>query len=242
MKNLIVFLTLTFFSGSLLSHNNPVPEKSNRVYAHSGLKLRIEPSTHSEVIKVIPYGDRVTVLETHDEQQRIEWMNGNWVKVAYDNTEGYIFGGFISDLPMPKMDFELTSDDLDVTYPLISWAEHNFDEIRQSDTLMVDGLHRLTQHMENGITLVRRDTKYDFTVILTLPETEIEEAYNLVKSILLTKPERVTFNNKSIFVANNVGDIHRIKVQVDDPIELRKMKDGSVKILVTSFHHGCDVF
>ena len=241
MKNLIVFITLTFFSGSLLAHNLPTPVTSH-VYAHSGLKLRIEPSTHAEVIKIIPYGDKVTVLETMEEQQRIEWMSGHWVKVNYDNVQGYIFGGFISDLPMPTMDFELTRNDLDVTYPLISWAEHNYDEIRQPDTLMTEGLYRMTQHMENGISLVRRDTKYDFTVILTLPDTELEEAYNLIKSILLTKPERISYDNNSIFVANNVGDIHRIKIQLEDPIELRKMKDGSVKVLVTSFHHGCDVF
>ncbi len=246
MRYIIALLTLALFSNLMMGNNCPDGECSSpstfHVYAPSGLKLRVEPTTQSEVLTIVPYGDKVTLITMTDTAQQIEWMNGHWAKVNYDGIEGYLFGGFISDLPVPTYDFELTQDDLDVTYPLISWAEHNFDEVKRQDTLVTEGLYRITQHMEQGMTLTRRDTKYDFTVILEMPDTELEEAYNLVKSLLLTKPERVSFERESVFIPDNEGEIYRIKVNVNDPIQIRKMEDGSVKILVTSFHHGCDVF
>ena len=241
MKNLIAFLILTFFSGTMMGHNGP-ESRTSRVYAPSGLKLRVHPNTEGEILKIIPYGDKVIVMEEMLENERIEWMSGHWVKVQHEGAEGYLFGGFLSELPMPKEDFELTQDDLGITYPLLSWAEHNYDEIRTADTLLGEQIHKITQYMESGIRLTRRDTKYDFTVIMEIEDGSVEEAYNLVRSLLRTKAERTTFDNNSIFVPDLTGDIHRIKIHIDHPIEIRKMKDGRVKILVTSFHHGCDLF
>lgn len=241
MKNLIAFLTLIFLSGPAVGHNSP-ELGTMQVYAPSGLKLRIHPSTEGEVLKVIPYGDKVAVLDEMPQKERIEWMSGHWMKVEHEGSEGFIFGGFISELPLPKNDFELSQNDLDITYPLISWAEHNYDEIRAADTLLGDQIHKITQHLESGITLTRRDTKYDFTVIMEIEDGVMEDAYNLVRSMLRTTPEKISFDINSIFIPDLTGDIHRIKVQIDYPIEIRKMKDGSVKILVTSFHEGCDLF
>lgn len=241
MKNLIAFLTFVFFSGPMMGHNGP-ELGTMQVYAPSGLKLRIHPSTDGEVLKVIPYGDKVAILDEMPQKERIEWMSGHWMKVEHQGTEGFLFGGFISELPMPKNDFELSQNDLDITYPLISWAEHNYDEVRASDTLFGEHITKVTQYLESGLTLTRRDTKYDFTVILEIENGVMEDAYNLVRSMLRTTPERISFDNNSVFKPDISGEIHRINIQIDNPVEIRKMKNGTIKVLVTSFHQGCDLF
>jgi len=80
MKNLIAFILITVFSGQLMSNNIP-ENKTAHVYAFSGLKLRIQPNMESEVLEIIPYGDKVQVLNNSGHSQRIEWMSGEWVEV-----------------------------------------------------------------------------------------------------------------------------------------------------------------
>jgi len=241
MKNLIAFLILTVSSNFLMADIEPTLS-TKYIYAYSGLKLRATPGSDGQVLKVIPYGDKVTILENSEKEDLIEWMSGHWVLVSHDGTEGYLFEGFISDMPIPEYKFEMTQNDLDLTYPLLAWAEYHFDETRTSDTLLTDNLDRITQYLENGIIVSRRDNPYDFKVTMELPETKLEEAYNLVKSMLLTEAERYTFENKSIFIDNLDGDIHRIKVNLEKPLEIRTLANGNTKIIVTAFHTGCDVF
>lgn len=241
MKNLIAFLVLTLSSSFLMAEVEPTTS-TKYIYAYSGLKLRATPGSEGEILKVIPYGDKVTVIEQSDKKDLIEWMSGHWVKVSHDETEGYIFGGFISDFPIPEYNFEMTQNDLDLTYPLLAWAEYHYDETRPSDTLVTDNLDKVTQHLENGITVSRRDNPFDFKVVVELPDTKLEDAYNLLKSMLLTKAERYTFENKSIFIDNLDGEIDRIKVNIEYPVEIRKLANGNTKIIVTAFHRGCDIY
>jgi len=239
MKNLIAFLTIIFFYGNLMAVEPPV--NNRKVYAFSGLKLRVSPGLDSEVLTVIPYGESVQLLEKTELHESIEWMSGHWVKVQYGIESGYIFDGFISDLPVPQHGFELSKNDLDLTYPLIAWSEHHFDELLEGDTINYDFSEVLHQNLEHGHTLTRKDTPYSFKVILKLADTDLEEAYNLLRSLLKTEAERITFDNKSIFVADNDEYIDRIKVKLDQPVLLKELSDGSVSITVTDYQYGCDI-
>lgn len=242
MKNLIALLLILTFSISLNGNNEPVSPTTMHVYAYSGLKLRTQPTLNSEVVKVIPYGDKVTLIAKSGTHQVIEWMSGEWVKVTHGTDEGFIFEGFISELPIPNYKFEMSQNDLDLTYPLLAWAEYHFDEVKETDTIEKNDSHQIVQHLEKGITLTRKDSQYDFRVMMELSDTKIEDAYNLMKSMLLTKAERLTFENKTIFIHDNEGLMHRIKVNVDYPVEIKRMKNGNIKISVKSYHHGCDIF
>jgi len=241
MKNLMVLMMITLFAGLTMAEVDP-QLNTKYVYAYSGLKLRSQPNLEGQILKVIPYGHKVTILETVEKTDRIEWMTGQWVKVSHDNMEGYLFEGFISELPIPEYKFEMTQNDLDLSYPLIAWAEYHFDEVHKTDTIQNEHLDKITQHLENGITLTRRDNPYDFRVELDLPDTKIGDAYNLLKSMLLTQPERLTLENNSVFIDNVEGDIHRIKINLENPVELRLLSNGHTKITVSSFHQGCDIF
>jgi len=240
MKNLFCILVISFVSLSVSANIEPQAHSQN-VLAISGLKLRVTPELSGQLIKVIPFGESITVIEATNISQTIEWMQGEWLKVAYQGLEGYVFDGFISKLPVPNLDFELTQEDLDLTYPLLAWAEYHFDPISNPDTIEGDKYYTLVQHLENGIWLKREDSDYHFKATIILPDTKISEAYNLLRSMLLTKYERNSFVTNSLFISNNLGIIDKIKVDIDSPVEIKQLPDGSVKISVITFLEGCSL-
>ena len=107
MKNLnrivavMLILAIANISKAMVS---PPPFKVGEtltVFATSGLKLRATPASESFVLDIVDYGSEVKVLEldTSNAAFSIEWATGNWVKVEFEGTEGYLFNGFMSNLP-----------------------------------------------------------------------------------------------------------------------------------------------
>lgn len=240
MKNLICILIFSL-SGMTLNAYTPMDTSRLNVLAISGLSLRAIPSQSGQVLKVIDFGESVTMVEKTDKKENIEWLSGNWIKVRYQGLEGYVFDGFTSQLPVPMLDFELTQEDLDLTYPLLAWAEYHFDPTGDPDTIQNDHLYSMTQYLEEGIVLKREDSDYHFKSTIIIPDTKISEAYNIMKSMLLTKYERASFDNNTLYVANKYGIIDKIKVDIPSPVEIKQLIDGSVKISVITFHEGCSL-
>lgn len=241
MKNLMLLIAV-LFSFCLEGMNaNPSPGQLLSVYAYSGLKLRMTPSLQGETMTVIPFGQKVKLVSYVEKNaETIEWMTGSWIEVSYDEMQGYIFSGFTSELPIPLENFERSQNDLDLTYPILAWAEYHFDEIDTPDTLETQGLIKMTQYMINGVTLTRTNTKYNFKVSLEMEDKSIEEVYNLLRTMLSSEAERTTFDDHSIFVTGDNGQVERIKIGLDMPIIIKKMPNNVVKATVTAFHHGCD--
>lgn len=239
MKNiicvLIVSLTLTNLSG------NTAPEiKTKNVVAFSGLKLRIAPGLDQQVLTVIPYGEQVIVLEKTDISLSVEWLEGNWTKVEYEGTQGFIFDGFLTDFPIPSNDFELSQNDLQLTYPLLAWTEFHFDQVQIPDTISKKDFQQVTQYLEEGKVLTREENNAYFKSTLKVKNGQISDAYNLLKGMLLTKKEREEFVNNSIFISDREGEIYRIKINLLSPINIKKEKNGDVTISSISFHQGCE--
>jgi hypothetical protein len=166
-------------------------------------------------------------------------MEGNWTKVSYQNIEGYVFDGYLTSLPVPTEDFELTQNDLDLAYPLLAWAEHNFDYVLEPDTIERADKIKLIQYLENDIVLSREENDYAFKSELELTNVRLGDAYNIVKSMLLTKREREVFEENSVFISNRQGEVDRIKINLSSPVEIKKIGSNRVKITVISFHEGC---
>ena len=217
-----------------------VLEKEN-VFATSGIKLRATPSQTGQVIKIIPFGESISVLENTGQVQSIEWMDGEWIKAQYQGLEGYVFDGFTSRLPVPTLDFELTREDLDISYPLLSWAEYHFDPVRTNDTVQTNHAFVMTQFLENGIRVKREESDYHFKVEVTIPNTDISDVFIVLRSMLLTKLERQAFNHSAVYILNEKGWVDQIKVDLDNPLEIKALEDGSVKISVVTFHEGCSL-
>ncbi len=77
------------------------------VLVKAGLVLREKPDATSKKISTIPYGQKVTTLETPGEPFQVEpfsgfIITGNWVKVNVGGKVGFVFDGFLSSLEAPK--------------------------------------------------------------------------------------------------------------------------------------------
>ena len=242
MKNLIAFLILALCSQGLLAHGTPTPS-TTYVYALSGLNLRTAPETNGQIIKVIPFGDKVEIIEYTEKHQQIEWMEGVWVKVQHNGHEGYLFDGFLSHLPLPSViDGTTTRDDLDLTYPLINWLDLNYDETREADTLSLDKSYTLTKYMEGDIWYTQTDSEYRYRLNVLLTNTKPGEAHHLLKSMLQTKAEREVYEEKSVFISDELGQINKIRIELDQPVQVSKISETEVLITVTSYHTGCDIY
>jgi hypothetical protein len=239
MKNLICILIISLAAMGLSATTTPEPVTKN-VVAFSGLKLRIAPGLDQQVLTVIPYGEKVELIEETDIALSVEWLEGKWIKVGYEDQEGYIFDGFLTELPIPYNDFELSQNDLQLSYPILAYTEYHFDQVKEPDTLTKNNLTTITQYMQGGKILSREENSAYFKSTLTIENGEISDAYNLLKSMLLTKSEREEFVNNSVFIADSEGEIYRIKINLLSPVNIKKEKNGDVSISAISFHQGCE--
>jgi uncharacterized protein YgiM (DUF1202 family) len=75
------------------------------VAAKTGLSIREKPETGAKVLDKIPYGTKITLLETDHEKKSIitEGMTGYWQKVKYNNKTGYIIDSYLLPWTPPKL-------------------------------------------------------------------------------------------------------------------------------------------
>lgn len=83
------------------------------VHAAGGLMLRKTPDAKGEVIKSLPYGSAVKVLnkDFKKKPQTVEEFKGYsirgfWVCVEADSVEGYVFDGYLSTFKTPDAAFD----------------------------------------------------------------------------------------------------------------------------------------
>lgn len=100
MKNFILLATLFFVSVYGFS------QQSGTMYvaAKTGLSIREKPDANSKVLDKIPYGTKITLLQTEEEKFSIvtEGMRGYWQKVKFNNKTGYILDSYLFPWPPPK--------------------------------------------------------------------------------------------------------------------------------------------
>lgn len=247
LKNLISTIVLSFIAVIYISANDTTPKNftegtSLTVMAPSGLSIRNAPGKHARVLEVIEYGEKVSVLDNSEYtiiSERIDWVDGNWILVEYQGTEGYIFDGYLSALPMPNYEFELCYLDMDLIHPLESWANYHFDYNMTTDTTVGDyGLNKTVSLLENGHKLVKKDEIGYFKMDLYLSDVRLMDAYHLLLSMLPSKAERATFYNRSIFIEDVDGQLERVKINLDDQILISKTKDNQIRIRAFDSNEG----
>ncbi len=82
------------------------------ILALSGLNLRAAPNSKGSKIMTLPYGAKVKVVELTDKLFQSGAVEGYWIKVSFQDKQGYIFDGFTAPLPAP----EITSDPFGMIY------------------------------------------------------------------------------------------------------------------------------
>jgi hypothetical protein len=67
------------------------------VNTRDGLSLRENPSLDSNILTTIPYDGMIVLIGEYGNVVIIEDIQNKWEKVFYENTIGWVFGGFLSD-------------------------------------------------------------------------------------------------------------------------------------------------
>jgi hypothetical protein len=98
-----VFATVPFKRGDVLN-----------VWATQGLPLYNKPETGSKKLITIAYASAVTIIDANipakpmtvllknNDSDKPFVLKAGWVKVEFNNLEGYVFGGYLSHLPCFK--------------------------------------------------------------------------------------------------------------------------------------------
>jgi hypothetical protein len=245
LKRIIAVGLMILFYFQMCGSNGPGFVEGTQLFvmANSGLTLRIEPSLDAESLGVVEFGSSVQVLNQPDSLQYTEvfnWVEGKWIFVEYDGIKGYMFDGYLSDLPIPVYEFERCQMDLDLVYPLESWAEVNLGE-NNSKTLEAGVLKKVTSEYVGGEKMVRSQKDDNFKLELYLTEVRLMDAYHLLQSMIDAKSRLEIFKDESIFIKDKDGDLYKVKIKLDNPIEIIKLKSGDVKIVIHSDNYLCSL-
>jgi len=213
------------------------------VTAYSGLHMRTAPDARANSVMVLSHGDRVEVLEQPDSlvAQKLDWVTGHWILVSHEGEEGYIFDGFLTPLNIPTNEWEKCQLDLDMIYPLEQWTEINH-LLLKTDTVEGVYITRVTDYFEDGTKLVKTNSGDIYKIELHLKDVRMMDAYHLLQSMLDDRPRIRTFQNESIFIeeAHNT-DLKRIKVKLDNPVDIRRVNEDTIKISIHSQEYPCQL-
>ena len=66
------------------------------VSVDGGLNLRSEPNSNGDIIKSIPSSTRLFVTDFNGPTDTIEEEPGNWYRVKYKGTDGWVWGNFVT--------------------------------------------------------------------------------------------------------------------------------------------------
>ncbi|MDF1694455.1 MAG: SH3 domain-containing protein [Saprospiraceae bacterium] len=242
-KCLFATLFMVIFYVQMWASNGPGFIEGTQLYvvANSGLTLRLEPKMEAEVLTIAEFGSSVEVLNQPDSLQYLEkvnWVEGRWVYVEYDGIRGYMFDGYLTDLPMPIYEFERCQLDLDLIYPLESWTDVNLGEYEQTE-IDAGALKKLTYHFIGGEKMIKSQKGDRYKLELYLNEVRLMDAYHLLQSMIDTKERLEVFKNQSTFIEDREGDLYKVKVNLDNPIVFRKLKSGDIKVTITSDQYAC---
>lgn len=78
------------------------PERTNNIIkncmsiiSQEGLNLRDQPMINSGKIVLMPYDSEVIILDEEKAKDTIDNIKGNWIKVKYNNVEGWAFDAYL---------------------------------------------------------------------------------------------------------------------------------------------------
>lgn len=202
------------------------------VVANSGLRMRVNPEMSSPTIKVLEHGTPVTVLKTngYDGQytDRIQWMDGSWVKVKTGHLSGWLFDGFLTTLPPVQEVDHLCLDCYSLTTPLIQYLQSTIpvecewtdttEDVSTTDLLYSDGIYH---HMSQGDGWYRHEIVFD--------QLRMSEVVNLLRSMLVGKQMRQEFEESLVFHEDRNGFVSKIEVKLfPDSLVIEQEPEGLI--------------
>ena len=205
MKKLVVLL-ISVVAISATAQDNP---KYLNVLAVNGLNMRSQPDSKARVVTKVLYGKRIEVMQKTKVELQLGWIKDNWYQVKYRGREGYIFGGYLNELPAPTgiEGTKLIADLLPIYCTtafkpsgapiLTAEAEGIGDTLKHALYVFVDG-----QELEIENRSKRRTTKLLFN-------SSILETYVLLEA-LLKQSTNSDLLDELRFVKSKDGNLMRI--------------------------------
>lgn len=245
MKKIIVLSLLCLIMLTAIKATHFTNAESAYVTAPSGLTLREAPNRTSRVLEIIPFGESVNIIleDSYEvKTERIDWVKGQWIKVYFEGIEGFVFDGYLSHLPVPLLDFEMVDSDLDFTYAFQSWMDYRFTEVLASDTIVRENdFTKVIHHFENDQELIEKDEATFYMVNATLSDVRITDVYNLLLSMMPNEINRKYVQDSSVFIEDVSGELTQIKLLLDNPVNIKKQKNGRINIKLYSNYTGCSL-
>ena len=244
-----LFLTAQVFAGiRQMTDTTENVEQLHNVFALSGLKLRLAPALNAEVITVIDFGESLTLIKTLDRDlyhpPSIEWTQGSWALVDYDGMTGYIYDGFISDLPFPTP--RLTNEQFGLTPLLDEYISTNLDSVFKSDTVKYHikqdrNYHIKVKHyLADGVRYDRHQYIDKEKGVLTLPDTRITDAYQFIRALLIGYDEGQKILKNVLFKKDENGNIYEISDRFRRHLIIKSYDGQNVSVIVQDFAElGC---
>lgn len=118
--------------------------ESRWVTANPSLRVRDSAGTEGNKLGLIPFGEKVTLLEESGDALTIAGATGRWSRVKWNELKGWVFGGFLSkELPLEKL---LVGE----------WEGKRYEN------------DEITKDMDGNIAVVKMSLKADMTLTYNL--------------------------------------------------------------------------
>ncbi len=233
MRQLLILLILVLgFQFHAIAFS---PSEFYNVSANSGLNLRLSPG-NGVIIKKLYLGDRVEILEDIDclgFMERIEWVDGEWIRVKHNEDIGYVFSGFLTTLPIPISEGEYTHGN-QLIHPFEQWIENNFEIQAAKDSFIRSNLKEVAIEFEEGSTLKKIITPSQVHLEFEVGEVEIMELYQILFAMLTEKSSQQHFLRNSVFVEDYSGEINKVDILIgNESFKIFKDREGISKITLT---------
>ncbi len=241
MKRLAILIVI--FSFAFNAHATFVEGQSLRVLAKSGLNLRMSPVNGSS-IDIIPFGAQVTVINgSHNKNlnTKVEWIDGNWILVEFEGQQGYVHDGFLTELPIPDLDFEHNQMEMDLIYPVEGWIDYNMgNEFISVDTTVNNrGGDRITHILKNGKYL-KEDRGEIYKVELYLDNARPADIYQILMAMYEDPIKRNFFKKRTVFINDEKNDLQQINIRLDEFVSIRRMPNGQSRLRIITSERGCN--
>ena len=228
MKTLLLaLLTATSING--MAQDNP---KFMNVMAVNGLNVRSQPDVNSRIVTKVAYAKKVEILEQTKVNLQLGWITDTWYKVRYRGREGFIFGGYLSELSPPN---ELKAQTLSDVIPMYSAQVFTMEEqpiVTKEPSSSGDTLKHTLIRFANGVELELEQENERTSSLLILPTT-VKETYILLETLLKQSGNRELLIELR-FVKGKNGELTRINT-ADGTISIKASTSNKTSLQLVSY-------
>ncbi len=132
------------------------PSEKLNVWLIDGVQLKVNPAEDSKTITTIAYGTSLNVikLKSAAKTSTIDFksnafktpykLSGKWVKVEFNGKQGYVFGGYLSAMPVLRQDKQGHIETAD------EYLKRNFGVLKIEKKTPKKGAQASTIYYKNG--------------------------------------------------------------------------------------------